>query len=97
MKRFEARKIRDAYKFSQAGGQALLIPGFACNWPGAPKCFRNKKYGYLLDQNYLRLKETASRLGVRVIKVDKQGDPQQHVNLCGRPLERAMKEAEVKK
>jgi len=93
-KYFEVRRIRQARKHADAGGQALLVPGCDCHWPNAPKCFQGHRYGYLFDRDIQRLKLTASTLGVRVIKVDKPGQPGQHVNLCGKPLQRAIKESD---
>ena len=37
---------------------------------------------------------TVRRLGVRVVAVDRAGQPEQHVDLVGRPLQRAKAEAE---
>jgi hypothetical protein len=44
--------------------------------------------------NEERLLKTARRLGVRKPRVDRRGELGQHVDLCGKPLERAMKECE---
>ena len=62
-----------------------------------PKCFRQardagKSWGHLIDNDRERLETTARRLGVRVIKVSRPGRNGQHIDLCGRPLERAMEE-----
>jgi hypothetical protein len=51
---------------------------------------RYRTWAHLFDQNRVRLEETASGLGVRVIKVDRPGARGQHIDLCGRPLARAM-------
>ena len=60
-----------------------------------PACFaRSETFAHLLDYDHDRLVATARRLGVRVIKVDRQGRRGQHIDLCGRPLERAISEAE---
>ena len=93
-KYFEVQRIRQAIKHADNGGQALLVPEYECHWPNAPKCFQGHRYGYLFDRDVRRLKATASTLGVRVIKVDKPGQPGQHVNLCGKPLQRAIKESD---
>lgn len=98
MKRFEQRQLREAIAHAAAGGQALHV----CNtrqlgvdlMPGAPQCFKwSKQFAHLFDQNRDRLRATARKLGVRVIFVDRAGTPQQHIDLCGRPLERALEVA----
>lgn len=97
MRRFESRKIRAAYAFVEQGGQALHVwkPPKG-GWPGAPACFMKsrRQWGHLLDNDKARLIATARRLGVRVIKVAQEGRRGQHIDLCGRPLERAIKECE---
>lgn len=63
-----------------------------------PRCFsKYDEYGYLMDRDEARLVLTARRLGVCSIKVEKRGTPMQHVDLCGRPLERAKALAEIPK
>jgi hypothetical protein len=42
-----------------------------------------------LTKDKTRLIATAKRFGVRVIKVERDGQPGQHIDLCGKPLERA--------
>lgn len=104
MKLFEEREIFEAYKFAGTGGQALHLFTFNLNvYPGAPACFKRlqpdgvpNQTGHLLDQDLKRLKETAQILGIRVIKIDREGMPSQHVDLCGRPLKRAIEICEVK-
>lgn len=95
MKRFEQRQLRLALAHAETGGQALHV----CNtrqcgvdlMPGAPQCFkRSKQFAHLFDQNRERLRATARKLGVRVIFVDRSGTTRQHIDLCGRPLERAL-------
>ncbi len=92
MRRFEPREIREAGAHADDGGQALvIIPRSAKE---GPLCFhRYSEYAYLMDRDENRLKRTARRLGVRVIKIDKPGKTGQHVDLCRKPLERARLEA----
>lgn len=105
MKLFGAMEIQEAYDWSRAGGQALHV-WYPCRgvaslfWDAsrAPGCFvREAKAGrawaHLFDQDHERLIETARRLGVNVILVSNEGTHKQHVDLCGRPLERAVAEA----
>lgn len=97
MKLFQHREVLEAYKYVADGGQALHVwAPLGGKWPGAPKCFlkSNKQWGHLMDLDEERLVETAKRLGVKVIKVAQCGRRSQHINLCGKPLEKAIKECE---
>ena len=98
MKEFEMMKVLDAIAWSAAGGQALHLMnhsgGLYSYRERVPECFkRTKTFGHLFDQDEERLEATARRLGVRRVVVAKRGTKRQHVDLCGRPLERAMVEA----
>ena len=93
MTRFERRQYKRAQEFAAEGGQALhvfrRIPGMP-----APGCFKRSKFwAHLYDQDLKRLKATARRLGVRVIKVHHEGTKRQHIDLCGKPLDRALGES----
>ncbi len=98
MRLFNSRQIDEARTYAAAGHQALHVY-YVRGWPGAPLVFQReakagRPWGHLLDQDAERLKATAGRLGVRVIKVCRPGEPQQHVDLCGGPLMKAMHEAQ---
>lgn len=93
---FEQRDLVDAYAHSATGGQSLhLMDGAYGNMQSrTPNCFKNRRQiAHLFDQNRERLVSTAKRLGVRVILVEREGTPKQHIDLCGKPLERAEAEA----
>ncbi|MDD2765609.1 MAG: hypothetical protein PHE83_16730 [Opitutaceae bacterium] len=93
MKLFQQRELPAAYAEALAGGQALhLMAGsFAYLRPDTPSCFKGRRQiAHLLDQDRTRLIATARRLGVRVIRVEKEGTHQQHIDLCGHPLTRAL-------
>ena len=94
MKLFEERQLQQAYDHTKGGGQALHLfsePGF---YPGAPKCFkRSREAAHLFDYNIGRLIATAKRLGVRVIRIGHKGQRGQHIDLCGKPLQRAKEES----
>lgn len=95
MKRFEQRDLKAAYAYAKTGGQALhVISGkFAYVIPGAPAVFKGQKeIAHLIDNDVERLMATARRLGVRVVKVGREG---QHVDLCRKPLERALAECDA--
>ncbi len=51
---------------------------------------RGEFIAHLFDQNTVRLVATARRLGVHVLKIDHQGTPNQHIDLCLGPLRRAI-------
>lgn len=95
MKLFLQREIREAYAFAAAGGMALHV----CQSRGlvtaaAPRCFqRSEQFAHLFDQNYDRLIGTVKHFGVRVVVPQYCGTYRQHVDLCGAPLERAIKHA----
>jgi len=90
MKLFTERQIKEAYEYARLGGQALHIFSDPDIYPDCPNCFR---YGceaaHLIDYDCTRLVKTARSLGVRVIKVGHKGLPGQHIDLCGRPLQKA--------
>jgi len=97
MKLFASREIFRAYDFVREGGQALHVYGAMRGaFPDAPGCFkRSRRWGHLLDQNEERLVETARRLGVKRVVVGRPGNIRQHVDLCGRPLERAIEQCGI--
>jgi hypothetical protein len=96
MKIFLQREIREAYAHAAAGGQALHV----CESRGlvrdsAPGCFRrSEQFAHLFDQDYTRLIATAKRYGVKVVVPQHCGTHRQHVDLCGRPLKRAVRWAQ---
>lgn len=89
----ERRQYREALACAAEGGQALFV--HAWHGPSRIKCFDGAPWiGKLFDQDRARLAATARRLGVRIVKVDRAGEPGQHIDLVGRPLQRARAEAE---
>jgi hypothetical protein len=86
------QNVREALAWAAAGGQALHIyRAMPEKYPRAPAVFRRyRTWAHLLDQDRVRLERTARGLGVRIIRVDRPGSPGQHIDLCGRPLARAM-------
>lgn len=95
MRLFEAETIREGMDHADAGGQTLVVIP-RCAREG-PACFhRYPEYAYLFDCNEERLRATARRLGVRVVKIHGVRDESrrgQHVDLCGGPLAKAREEA----
>lgn len=87
MKLFAQREINEARAFAKDGGQAVHVHCFTGN--GHPLFRRYPQAAHLFDQDRIRLSETARRLGVRVVKIEKPGTASQHIDLCGKPLERA--------
>ena len=92
VKRFTARQVFLAAQHAKDGGQALHV------WTGRavktrPACFREgEPWAHLLDLDLARLVHTAQRLGVRKVVVHGKGTWKQHVDLCGKPLQRALAE-----
>ena len=91
---FQQKQIRDAQDWAGIGGQALhLMSGrFAYLRDDTPACFRGRdQIAHLFDRDRDRLIRTARKLGVRKILVERDDDPvRQHIDLCGKPLERAL-------
>lgn len=103
MQQFARRDIAAAKAHAAAGGVALHVweptsgerAAFAARPQGLPPPFaRSALWAHLFDQNELRLARTVARLGVKVVKLEHRGDPAQHVDLCGKPLDRALAECE---
>ena len=96
MKRFEMKEAVEAQDFADEGGQALHVCETTVKLgPAAGCCFSEvRRWAHLIDRDADRLAKTARRLGVRVIKIGRPGARGQHVDLCGKPLEKAMKECE---
>lgn len=93
MKVFGCRQVREAIVYAADGGQALHVHTLHRAVAGAPACFRrSRQAAHLFDRDADRLRRTVRRLGVRVILVEREGTDRQHVDLCGRPLERALAE-----
>lgn len=85
-------EIYAAQAYAAEGKQALhVFRPQAYIRPDSPDCFRRAKLAaHLFDQNIGRLRTTAEWLGVRRVKVEKEGKPGQHVDLCGKPLRKAI-------
>lgn len=86
MIRFEQNELDAAREYAQKGGQAFHVHRF--NF-GHPVFRKYPEIAHLFDQNVARLITTCRSLGVRVIKVEKINTPSQHIDLCGKPFERA--------
>jgi len=94
MKLFEERQLMGAYEYARTGGQALHLFSDPGIWPGCPKVFKkSREAARLFDYNIGRLIATAKSLGVRVIKIGRKGRCGQHIDLCGKPLQRAKDQA----
>ena len=91
MRLFEMREIKESLEYAESGGQALhLMSHSGGTYPNAPDCFRRtSEFAHLIDMDKERLIATAKRLGVRVIKVSREGHEGQHIDLCGKPLAKA--------
>lgn len=94
MKLYTARSdFKQAIADAENGDQALFTHAWGMS--SGPKCFQAAKIiGKLFDQHAARLEVTARSLGVRRVKICRLGHPWQHVDLVGKPLERAIERAE---
>jgi hypothetical protein len=90
MKCYSARRdLERALKDSAEGGQSLFTHAWGLNI--GPGCFRGAPViGKLFDRDARRLEKTARCLGVRIVKIDHSGRPDQHVDLVGTPLNKAI-------
>lgn len=87
MRAFEMKQIREAKEYAKRGGQALHLHTLTA---GHSLFKRYKTIAHLFDANKERLIQSAQSLGVRVIKVERENEDGQHIDLCGRPLLRAL-------
>lgn len=91
---FQQMQVNEAIACAAAGGQALHLHRIIVDERRAPQCFvravrRGEDIAHLFDQDKDRLVKTVKKLGVRVIKIERIGTPRQHIDICGKPLERA--------
>lgn len=96
MKIFQCLELGEALEHARQGGQALHLHRIV--FPHSPRCFRaaverGEEIAHLFDLDRERLIRTARRLGVRVVFVDRDGTDRQHIDLCGAPLKKAIREA----
>lgn len=98
MKTFRRRHLREAIAYAAQGGQALHLHRMIAVPRRAPRVFARaieagEPLGHLFDQDRDRLVATVLGLGVCVIRVERPGMPGQHIDLVGRPLQRAITQA----
>ena len=94
MRGFLTRDVRAAVGHSLGGSQALHLHTLGVG-KAAPGVFRaavarGEWVAHLFDRDAARLRRTAAALGVRVVVIDRPGEPAQHIDLCGEPLRRAL-------
>lgn len=97
MKHFTVWQVDEAQIYSLSGGQALHTHQIIVDYSKAPACFvrevnAGRDIAHLFDQDAIRLVATVKRLGVRVVVVERRGQPGQHIDLCGKPLMRALEQ-----
>lgn len=62
-------------------------------FPGVPACFKRSRFwGHLVGDDVKQLINTGERLGVKQIVIGRRGRPGQHIDLCGTPLDKAIRE-----
>lgn len=98
MRQYKMMELREAVEYAEEGGQALHLHTIIGNRSKAPKCFvravdKGENIAHLFDQNKSRLIATAKKVGVpsRMVLVEREGTPHQHIDLCGTPLKNAIK------
>lgn len=93
MKLFRRNQTREAIRFSKEGGQSLqpfIKTLVFCG--GRGDFFKHpQRAARLFDQNTARLITTIRKFGINTIHVHLVGTDKQHVDLTGKPLERAMR------
>ena len=90
MKIFQRKELQQAIDHATNGGQALhldMSPGGHSVFPAG------RAMAHLFDQDRERLTAAARGLGVRRVKIERDGTPKQHVDLCGEPLNGARRKA----
>lgn len=104
IKTFKMREIEEAIAFAAEDHThlALHLHRIIVDRDKAPKCFvravdKGEDIAHLFCQSITKLVMTAKRFGVKVIVVERQGTPNQHIDLCGGPLAKAKWEAEQQK
>lgn len=98
MKVFQERELRQAIEYAMTGEVAIHLHSIV--FRHSPQCFiaavgRGEQICHLFDQDKERLIATAKRLGVKVIKLEREGEPRQHIDLCGAPLRKLLAEAKA--
>lgn len=99
MRIYKQNEVEEAKAHALAGGQALHLHRIIGDRSKAPTCFthaveRGEQIAHLFDQDEERLRRTVKRLGVNRVVVEHAGTPRQHVDLCGKPLQKAIAEAQ---
>lgn len=95
MKHFRQNELRDALIFAAGGGLALHTHRVIPSSRRAPRCFvqavaRGEDIAHLFCLDAALLRKTAVALGVRVVYIDREGTPSQHIDLCSGPLRKAL-------
>ena len=89
MRRFLMQEMSTALEYAEGGGQALHVHTLT----GRHRLFsKYHEIAHLFDRDEERLIMTAKRLGVQVIKVERRGEREQHIDLCGMPFIKALGE-----
>lgn len=94
MKLFQQKEIREAFEYAKNGGQALHLFTVRQEYNKRPSVQRlfahaGKNWAHLIDHDEKRLRETVKQLGVNRVFIHGKGTEKQHVDLCGKPLEKA--------
>ena len=97
---FQQSEIHDARAFAAQSDDNVAVHLHRMLIPTAPACFvrdirAGKPIAHVFCRNVTLLQQLARRLGVRIVKIDRPATASQHVDLCGRPLEKLLAELEA--
>lgn len=90
---FQPNEIHEARAHAQAGGIAIHLHKIV--FPHSPQCFRQavkrgEYIAHVFGQDAEELRALARSLGIKVVFIDKEGTPSQHLDCCGAPLKRLL-------
>lgn len=98
MKTFTQREFKQAISYSMSGGVATHLHMIV--FPKSPKCFKKDvKAGvpiaHVFCQDAELLETIALKCGVHQVVIEHKGTSRQHVDMCGLPLKRLLKELQT--
>ena len=90
---FQCEEIQAAYAHAAAGGIAVHLHSIV--FPHSPQCFRRavkrgEQIAHVFGQDAVELRRLAREIGIKVVFIDKEGTPRQHLDACGAPLKRLL-------
>jgi len=96
LKQFGTKQLVEAIAWAKEGHEALHVYRPGQLQPSRLDAFNNSAtWGHLFCQDREALIIAARHFGVQRVVIHHQGSDRQHVDLCGRPLELAIRMAEM--